>query len=231
MNLLLEHFKLLFPPCAASKRATYEGIGAAADDNALEILSRLAAFKKCSRMLELYTYKGQTALCLAKACPSAEIVTVDISKEMALPSWAMQESEILPRAEIGAAFAGTEEAKRIRQIVAIPTQIDWRSLGAFDLAFIDGNHTTPYLVHDTLAALRCLADDGVIAWHDFCNRKTPDVERFVVGLNEAIGDRIIYVSPTTTCFCLLDADSKAKISKAACEMYAVLDPRKAPYSV
>jgi hypothetical protein len=230
MNLALEHFKLLFPSCAASKRETYENIGASADDNAMEILARLAAFKRCSRILELYTYKGQTTLCLARACPNAEVVTVDVSKEMSLPSWSVQGDEMLPRTEIGKAFAGKEEAKRIRQIMCVPTDIDWISLGSVDLAFIDGNHTVPYLVHDTLAAIACLADDGIIAWHDFCNQKTPDVEKFVVEINKAIGDRVVYVTPTTTCFCLLDASTKAAMSEACCRIYAATIPKIVPYA-
>ena len=41
-----------------------------------------------------------------------------------------------------------------------------KKYGAFDMVFVDGDHSYKGVMLDTLLARRVLSEDGVICWHD-----------------------------------------------------------------
>jgi predicted O-methyltransferase YrrM len=47
-------------------------------------------------------------------------------------------------------------------------KLDWNALNRpFDLAFIDGDHTSPYVLSDTRNTLSVLNPGGIVIWHDY----------------------------------------------------------------
>lgn len=50
-------------------------------------------------------------------------------------------------------------------------------ISPFDLIFIDGNHTSPYIEKDFENYSQLLNDDGIIALHDIASSEWPDVKK------------------------------------------------------
>lgn len=146
------------------------------DPYELLVLAGIARSLVPSRILEIGTYDGNTALNLAANTPvSTTITTVDLPQdwegELALPI-ASDELNTLDmnqeRVEIGGQFRGSPHATRIRQVFADSAAVDWTTLGGpFDLIFIDGCHDRAYVRSDTDKALEVLAPGGTIIWHDY----------------------------------------------------------------
>jgi predicted O-methyltransferase YrrM len=54
--------------------------------------------------------------------------------------------------------------------------MDWSTVGdGFDLAFIDGDHTEPYVRSDTENVLTVIRPGGVVVWHDYERRAVSTV--------------------------------------------------------
>ncbi|NBV45889.1 MAG: class I SAM-dependent methyltransferase [Planctomycetia bacterium] len=65
-------------------------------------------------------------------------------------------------------YDGHPAAARIRQVLADSATLDWQSLGGpFDLAIIDGDHSSPMVASDTRGVLSVLAPGGIVLWHDY----------------------------------------------------------------
>jgi predicted O-methyltransferase YrrM len=181
----------------------------------LEVLLRLAHQFAPRRVLELYTSFGDTALALAKTCPEAEVVTADITVEMAVASTKYNQAvEILPASRVGEAFHGAPEAARIRQVLCNPQELDFSTLGRFDLVYVDGNHEYDHVRFDTRAALSVIRAPGVIVWDDYWS-SCPDVQRFIDHLNRSSDDSIFLVQKSRVCFCLVTPERIRALTEAA----------------
>lgn len=145
----------------------------------LDVLLRLAASYRPRRILELYTAEGDTSLALARSCPSAAVVTVDIVQELGVGK---PTGEVPSRASVGRAFRSLHESQHISSQVIDPREFVWSSLGDFDFVFIDGDHSYEGVVADTLRALRVANPGAVLVWDDYWS-PCPDVMRFVDEMN------------------------------------------------
>ena len=151
----------------------------------VEEASHVAAvtrFKKARKVLEIGTYDGNTALVLASnlAAPDGSVVTVDLPPDFSKEQQSSLahtdvEFNLTERDQLGRQSKGHP---RIRQVHGDSGELDWSTLGGpFDVIFIDGCHSEPYVRADTQNALKQLAPGGVILWHDY--GLIPDVSRVV----------------------------------------------------
>lgn len=73
-------------------------------------------------------------------------------------------------------------------------------LPAADLIFIDGDHSTEGVLHDTLLARKVIKKGGIICWHDYGNHLVPGVSEVIDTLNLKEGNHIFLVEGTMICF-------------------------------
>jgi len=78
------------------------------------------------------------------------------------------ELNLTDRNHLGRQYRGRPVLNRIRQVYGDSAALDWNSLGGpFDLVFIDGCHSEPYVLSDSRNAIDHLAPGGVLVWHDY----------------------------------------------------------------
>jgi predicted O-methyltransferase YrrM len=143
----------------------------------LEEACHLAAIAKSMRarkVLEIGTYDGNTALLLASNMPpDAEVVTVDLPPDFDMKkqdslTYSDVELNLTDRNDLGRQYRGRPVFNRIRQVYGDSAALNWNSLGGpFDLVFIDGCHSEPYVLSDSRNAIDHLAPGGVLIWHDY----------------------------------------------------------------
>lgn len=105
---------------------------------------------KAKRVLELGSYRGDTARLIAENTPDdVRICTVDIHPEH------------------GASYKDLPLARRIdRKVGAITPQL-FAPGEKFDFIFVDADHDYKSAMNDTAVAFEVLSDNGVIFWHDY----------------------------------------------------------------
>jgi hypothetical protein len=120
----------------------------------LVMLLKIAACAQPQRVMEIGSYRGYTALCLAQhLSPEAKIVTIDRHPDH------------------GEAYRATSLAHRIERRAG---EID-RAMFAgdepasADLIFVDADHSYSSVRNDTELVLPLLAPAGFIVWHDYAN--------------------------------------------------------------
>jgi predicted O-methyltransferase YrrM len=77
-----------------------------------------------------------------------------------------------------------------------------------DFFFIDGAHTLPYVIKDTLNAIRCVRNNGVIVWHDVKNYQVLKPILKIAHLLE-----IYHVVHSNICFTTIKEITKDAVSK------------------
>jgi predicted O-methyltransferase YrrM len=155
-------------------------------------LGAIARWIGARRVLEIGTYDGNTAALLAANMPEdGVVVTVDLPpdfgpKQQACLVYAEGELNLTPRSELGRQLR-SGGGGRIEQVYGDSARLDWGALGGpFDLVFIDGAHTEPYVRSDSENAIRQLGRGGVIVWHDY--GMIPAVARVVDQMARERGD-------------------------------------------
>ena len=144
----------------------------------LEESCHLAAMVRATRpgkVLEIGTFDGNTSLVLAANLEThASVVTVDLPPDFSVEKNAADlahpqvDINVTARSKLGRQLRDHPLASRIRQVYGDSGSLDWGSLGGpFGLIFIDGCHTAAYVRSDSENALRHLAPDGTIIWHDY----------------------------------------------------------------
>ncbi|MFA4902757.1 MAG: class I SAM-dependent methyltransferase [Desulfobaccales bacterium] len=107
-------------------------------------------------VFEIGTFVGRTTRLLALNCPhDSQIFTLDLPRDQATH-------------DIGVDFRNTPEAAKITQLHGDSRTFDyssWRS--RCDFIWVDACHDYPFVVHDTMAALKLHSEGGWIAWHDY----------------------------------------------------------------
>jgi predicted O-methyltransferase YrrM len=134
-----------------------------------ELIVALAIVKHigATSVLEIGTFDGNTALNFAlNVGVNGSVVTIDLPPEGIKVE---NECSIIKPAEfIYRQYIGEPIEERIHQVYGDSAQLDWGGLGGpFDLTFIDGDHTEPYVINDTINTLSVLRPGGIIIWHDY----------------------------------------------------------------
>jgi SAM-dependent methyltransferase len=114
------------------------------------VLIKAALGFESTRILELGSYRGETARLLAENTPATtRICTVDVHPDH------------------GAAYKDTPLASRIdRKVGEIRPELFARD-EKFDFIFVDAAHDYASVVNDTEVAFQLLTDQGVMLWHDY----------------------------------------------------------------
>jgi predicted O-methyltransferase YrrM len=137
-------------------------------------LAAVTQFIAARKVLEIGTYDGNATLVLAANLRAeGKVVSVDLP-----PDFKPEQQESLThsdvelnltaRDQLGRQFRGHPLSSHIQQVYGDSGALDWSSFGGpFDLIFIDGCHSDPYVRSDSKNAMEQLAPGGVILWHDY----------------------------------------------------------------
>lgn len=142
-----------------------------------ELLALLAVqrFTRATRVVEVGTFDGNTTLNLAvNAGAEGLVVTLDLPPEGAATTDYAGTGK--PAAFARRQYVGHPAESRIRQVYGDSAVLDWSTFGTtFDLAFLDGDHSSRYVRSDTRKALGVLRPGGLVAWHDYEYRSVSEV--------------------------------------------------------
>lgn len=146
--------------------------GSNANPFELYCLSCIAILSRATRVFEIGTYDGATALQLANACPDAELFTLDLAPSdvasAGRPHSVAAEAENVTTGGVGNRFAGMPIASRIHQMFGNSIEFDYGPyLQSMDVVFVDACHDYKYAKSDTCNALRLVRPGGTILWHDY----------------------------------------------------------------
>jgi predicted O-methyltransferase YrrM len=129
-------------------------------------LLHLIRFIKPKTFLEIGTHRGYTTRIIADRFPDLAITTCDPGDQVAPDSRpSNQTGEYLSQSQIGERVTGRPNVRIIKQSCH---DIAWDDQ-KFDMIFVDGNHTLNAVTADSILALKLLAPDGAIMWHDVNN--------------------------------------------------------------
>lgn len=137
------------------------------------VICGIAKTQNCKRILEIGTFNGNTTINLAaNVAEDAKVVTLDLPEDwdgklsVEVPSMYKNHSQ---KDEVGIHINEHPELQpKITRAFGDSATIDWSSLGGpFDLIFIDGCHHYKYVISDTENAIKNLAPNGIIVWHDY----------------------------------------------------------------
>ena len=155
------------------------------------LLLALLRISRARRIFEFGTFLGGTTAMLATNAPGAELMTLDLPPGKTGSS-AVEEDRVLSLARSSArTFEG-----RVQQIHCDSNEFDPAGLGEFDFLWIDGGHDERTVTSDTENAYRMRrpGPDSVIAWHDYGNRKYPELTRYLDRL--AVARPLLFVEET-----------------------------------
>lgn len=170
----------------------------------LVVLVATAHHVQARRIVEVGTFDGNTALNLACGVgDGGEVVTIDLPPSAPAAGYSTSAGPVpFERRQ----YVGHPLESRIRQVYGDSATLDWSALGApFDLAFIDGDHTSAYVESDTRNALSVLKPGGVVVWHDYEWRPVSRV------LDRAVerGERIRWIRGTRLAMGIFKTPSSA----------------------
>jgi predicted O-methyltransferase YrrM len=118
------------------------------------------------------TFDGSTTLNLAiNVAPDGRVVTLDLPPEgdpISATLGLLAYDAGKPASFVRRQYVGHPAESRIQQVYGDSAALDWRGLGGpFDLAFINGDHSSLYVCSDTRNALSVLRPGGIVLWHDY----------------------------------------------------------------
>jgi predicted O-methyltransferase YrrM len=134
-----------------------------------EALAAIALRFQPRRIFEIGTYKGVTSDFFLSLLPECEVVSIAYQN----PAWRIlgpvSNNSELTRSEIGSEVQACHRP-RFTQLLGDSHKLDARAMlrrhGAFDLVFVDGDHTGPGVAQDTALAQAVLGAGGSVCWHD-----------------------------------------------------------------
>jgi predicted O-methyltransferase YrrM len=143
------------------------------------VLALVVAYLQPSRIFEIGTGTGEATALMARQAPDAHIDTLDLGTSPA--TLGMQRGdEPLEMGRVGEAFRDGPSADAIRQHLGDSAGFDFSPFhGRIDLVFVDGAHTSRYVVNDSRAAFAMASERGVVLWDD-CHLHHPGVSRALV---------------------------------------------------
>lgn len=132
------------------------------------------------RVLEVGSYFGLSTICIAQSAKSVVAVDTHDGRATAIPQNTYE------------TFRGNIERHGVKNVGAFVGTLagyaENAPAGAFDLIFIDGDHSYEGVAADIGAALPLLAPGGLIAFHDYRSEIDPGVTRAVDELIGAGGE-------------------------------------------
>lgn len=127
-------------------------------------------------VVEVGSYFGRSSWAFAKSVdPSVKVYCID--------PWIATE-EYNARLEDFKEY--TKDCSNIIAIKGCSPDIPWPAELKIDLAFIDGNHKSPYVDKDLDHWSKKLSKNGILSGHDFNPKKYPDVCRAVIRASQTL---------------------------------------------
>jgi predicted O-methyltransferase YrrM len=173
-----------------------------------ELLALTAVARKVAprRVFEFGTFMGTTTLHLARACPNAEIFTLDLPDTGALAVPLDQGDAVLNEWSTTNKdkrnFRGRTESARITELYGDSLNFDFsRYEASMDLVFVDAAHDPVHAAADTRNALFMLAPRGVILWHDY--GRAPGVTAAVTEAARTCGEDYEVLEIERTCVAIM----------------------------
>jgi len=140
----------------------------------------LAHLSEGKRVLEIGSYLGRSTICIAQT--AEHVTSIDPHNGVAtgrpcntFPDF-KRNLERYGLSNVDTLIGTTEDIAQVR--------------GEFDVVFIDGAHDAASVQYDLSFALRHLADDGLIAFHDYRNQAGAHDGRWDPGVTETV-DRFL----------------------------------------
>ena len=128
-----------------------------------------------SRIIEIGTFDGRTALNFAVNAPAGvPVLTLDLPASQPT-AFAVEESEriLIEKPASGERLRSCappwrDAAKRVTQAFGDSATFDWSPFhGQAGLVFIDGSHAYDYARKDSETAFRLVRPRGLVIWHDY----------------------------------------------------------------
>lgn len=143
-------------------------------------LSLIVQVQKPQVVFEIGTFDGASSAHFAFNCAdsAAKIYTLDLPVINEL-QFSEIEWDFLKERKPGY-FIKRYETTTVHELFGNSIDFDFSPYyGQVDLMFIDGNHKTEYIRHDTSEALKMVKPGGVIVWHDYFGIPGEDVSDFL----------------------------------------------------
>lgn len=158
---------------ADTEAVTLKAVLAAQHNCSIHELATLAVIAKWvrpSKVLEIGTYDGRSALAIAANMPEgSELWTLNLPPDHGKDDKdsLKYDEKLAFKVESGFRFHAMPEASRIHQVFADSTKFDYAGMGPFQFVFIDGGHEETVVRKDTENVLRLVdRSRAVILWHD-----------------------------------------------------------------
>ena len=121
----------------------------------------------CKNIFEFgLDYGYGAALMALNTPPDAHIWSLGINKEWFPNIKYSDDNDARNFREVGKVIAEYHVEDKVTEIMCDNAHFDPDSVPKMDFVFIDANHTTEDVIHDTLKAYRMIKRGGVIFWHD-----------------------------------------------------------------
>lgn len=143
-------------------------------------LGALVRRERATRIFEIGTFRGVTALSMAVNAPTDAVLwTLDLPPELTAEEIASHYYSGSPTSgfrrmaeagtarEVGVALQHYTGSCRIEQLFSDAATFDFTAYRPIDLFFIDGCHEYAAALRDTVAAWECLRSGGLLVWHDY----------------------------------------------------------------
>lgn len=136
----------------------------------------LAEITKDKMVLEIGSYCGRSTVFMAKRAAHVFAVDTFDGRGTASPRDTLREfTENLKRYGLYEKVT-IVQGKSADVVPSIPLMADY---SPFDIVFIDGSHAREDVITDILVSLPLLADDGVLAFHDYRSVHDPEVTQVI----------------------------------------------------
>jgi len=142
-------------------------------------LAALVRRQRPTRVFEIGTFRGVTAITMAANAPADAIVyTLDLPPELTAADVADRYSQTTSGfhrmaaagvgRDVGRVLPSHTSGCRIEQLFGDSTTMNFEPFyGTIDLFFVDGCHDYEAALGDTRTAWRCLHSGGLLVWHDY----------------------------------------------------------------
>lgn len=186
----------------------------------LIVISTICKYLNPDLVFEFGTFNGLTTLHLAMNSPeSAQVVTIDLDPNDGRRQLINDDTYYISDNSVGAMFEDAPERQKIQQIFGDTTTFDQKAYhGKVDLIFIDAGHEYELVRSDTEKALKMLAPNGVILWHDYVFSHYG----VYTWLNELSHSIQLYSIPKATLVCYqrsgISADARSVIENLEAEL-------------
>lgn len=172
----------------------------------LVVLALLVKRYNPKSIFEIGSFEGLGSLIMCNNCTNETLYTLDLplknSNLANVSKFAIKDHSIgTKNYQSGKFFDKIRPEVTIKHLYGDSWNFDFSPFyNSIDFFFIDGAHTSKYVIKDTLNAIKCIRNDGLIVWHDVKNSKVLNPI-----LRVASSLKIYHVVHSNICFAIINA--------------------------